>query len=193
MRSTTSIVAILALVGSLGTSLIAAPVPKNHTSTADRLAELIGKNHLSKEMQEFRDTLKSDPVAKCFVAGVGGSVETGFHHVWKDLGLTIAFDDTGVTESAVLHVSPKDKFKPFAEALPHGLKAGDTPADIRKKLGDPDPEESNSNVRSPKVGAWWDYPKHGLLIRFTHSSVDDREIQIESIEVRGVKVPNEKR
>jgi hypothetical protein len=172
----------------VGSQLPAAPVPKAQVIRATQMSDLIGKSHLSLEMQAFRKTLDSDPVAKYFVEEGGGVIDSRFHHKWHEQGFMLVFNKTGVMEGYAIYLVPKDKFKSFTGELPQGLKAGDKPSEIRKKLGDPDESESEDHVCPPKgeaqkIGAWWGYPKLHLHIGFTHCSIDDPEVQIEFVEI----------
>ncbi len=153
-------------VGTVTTS--AAPVPKAPAKiSVDKLKSLLGKNHLSKEVQEFRNSIDELPVASYFVGGIEG---TTFFHSWHNHGLSVQFDENGNLKTLFLYLEPKDGFKEYTGDLPKGLEPKDKSKDIKKKLGDPETAEDSS---SPRVNAWWNYLKMGIIVNFSSPTADD--------------------
>ncbi len=149
-------------------SVAAAPVPKAPAKlSVDKLKSLLGKNHLSKEVQELRVSIDELPVATYFV---GGPVETCFYHNWHDYGLSVQFDENGNLTNLFLYLEPKDGFKEYAGDLPNGLDRKDKSKDVKKKLGDPESAEDSS---SPRVNAWWTYPKKGMIVNFSSPTANE--------------------
>ncbi len=157
-------------VGSVATS--AAPVPKAPAKiSVDKLKSLLGKNHLSKEVQEFRNSINELPVAAYFVSGVGGSIHTTFYHSWQSHGLSIQFDESENLSNLFLYLEPKDGFKEYTGDLPNGLERKDKSKDVRKQLGEP--ETKQDNLLSD-VDACWDYPKKGITVKFSAPTADEQ-------------------
>ncbi len=158
---------LLCGVGSVATP--AAPVPKAPAKiSVDKLKSLLGKSHLSKEVHELRKSIDELPVAHYFV---GGIEQTSFFHSWYDHGLSVQFDENGNVSNLFLYLESREGFKEYTGDLPNGLERKDKSKDVRKQLGEP---EMAHDSKSPRVNAWWEYPKKGITVNFSSPTADDQ-------------------
>ena len=129
------------IVSAMPRPVYGAPVPKPERKiTVEQLRALLGKSHLSKEIQVFRKSIGEKPVASYSVSGAETDtvdIDTCFFHAFHKCGLEMRFDDRGDLAYMHLYIQAGDGFKAYTGQLPGGLDPSDKPADVKRKLGDP--------------------------------------------------------
>jgi hypothetical protein len=154
-------------------TLTAQDPPSVPAPTSRGLTKLLGQDHLSDHLQEFRDAMKEDPVAKYF-----GLVEKGFFHSWKSKGISLWFNERNRLQTIFLYAEGADGFRQYRGELPGGLRFADTRGDVEKKLGKPE-EVGGEGV----IAFWADYKSKGILVAYVSKDVSDLKNGIHHIVV----------
>jgi hypothetical protein len=172
-----SFILLLAVSGLFaGVCLTAAPVPgadkptrASAKVTVEMLRGLLGKGHFSQEAQALRELLVSPPTAIYLT-----KFEKFFYHNWKDEGISVHYDEESKVANVFLYSEGHDGYRQYAGEMPAKLAFGDTPAEVRKKLGDPEGVVEGEGA----VNAHWQYPSKGLWVNFSTSDTWDAEAKL---------------
>lgn len=157
MNRAVAVLLVLALLrGGVAAPVPGAKAPKELAEETFR--KLLGKNHLDDAMDTFREAIKARPD----VAYHGAS----FHHSWKDIGLELSFDDESRLAAVFLYAGRCGEPKRYAGGMPASLTFDDTPAKVRKKLGEPETvSKTTKDSADPKKFSFtWEFPKKGLTM-----------------------------
>jgi hypothetical protein len=158
-----------------GVCVTAAPTPRadkpraSAKVTVEMLRGLLGKGHFSQEAQNLRELLGSPPTASYHI-----TLGKCFYHSWESEGLDIKFDEDNKVICCFLYGEGLHGYRQYAGEMPAKLAFGDTPADVRKKLGDPEGVVEGEDT----VRAHWQYPSKGLWVDFSVGDTRDAKAKL---------------
>lgn len=169
MRFTSFLVVLIGLAGSLSAfQLKGGPGEKKTGYPLTQLVALLGKDHFSDEMQQFREKLKGTPVAK-YSTYLGKC----FYHSWNAEGVSLRFNGENQLECIYLYADGMDGFKEYKGELPAGLSFADNADAVEKKLGRPAEVLGGCGVH-----CWREYPAKGLAVTFQTKDCEDRKARV---------------
>ena len=162
-----------------------APLPKREQGVPIEVwSLLLGKSHMSKEIQDIRERLDEKPVATYYLSG-SDRTEACFTHTFQDAGLTMKFDEDGKLNGIIFNFISKPNFKCFMGAVYGKLSSADDPVAVEKKLGKPDEVSEGFGV----AGGLYDYQKLGIQIRFTAPLANPVQPKVASVAIYDPKQP----
>ncbi|MGL4555243.1 MAG: hypothetical protein ACRC33_29095, partial [Gemmataceae bacterium] len=98
-----------------------------------------------------------------------------FFNCWLARGVSVQFNQDGQVRTVFLYAEGFDRFGAYRGELPAGLAFGDTPAAVRRKLGDP---EETIDGEPGVVNAVWQYPSKGLAFHYTTADTRDAKARL---------------
>jgi hypothetical protein len=139
-----------------------------------QLTALIGRSHLSPEVQAVRKRLRERPAVHQFY-----KYDEAFHQTWRVNGLGLAFDREGKLDAIHLYDGRADGCERYEGELPEGLTFADDMRAVERKLGRPPGEILGGNT--PHIGCTWEYPAKGLSVNFRTSDAKDQDATIDRV------------
>jgi hypothetical protein len=136
------------------------------------LTSVLGKDHLSKELFDLRESLGEGPEA--YYSPLGPC----FYHSWKRHGTSMSFNAENRVETVFLYSKGVDGFGQFGGELPHKIQFNDTRKTIEEKLGKPD---STGSVTGKRSCFWTKYRKLGILVTYRSADPDDNQNTIANV------------
>jgi hypothetical protein len=184
------------------TSAGSAPVPKLPPAQIpfDDVLGLLGKSHLTRRHHEFRLKLGTLPVYNLWDTfdddAPPDAMSNEFRLYFIDSGVEMVFDD--VNKCAAVRLTAKSvmglydgkgkalnpQSAEYAGLLPEKITFSDSPAEVRKKLGDPDRVEPGAIKTAPLSFAYTQkYAKRGieLILDFEKQKESDEGNRLRSV------------
>jgi hypothetical protein len=132
----------------------------------EELQALLGKDHLSNELCQFRKSMKVEPEVSYSNLGFG----VAFYHTWKDKGLQLCFNNKNKLIGIHLFAANQDGFEEYKGTLPGKLQFEHSRKLVEKTLGKPD-EAGGGGV----INYWVYYKKYNIII--TYRSKDENNLE----------------